>query len=284
MINKSIRRNSMKISKIIVPIIAASIATPLLASALVVAGQTSAYVDAGVSADGTPLVGTHAQVNITAKISDAKSRADKEINRRVDALTMLNTRVQAMVHVSAQEKSSLAAAVSAQISSLTSLKTTIDAETSTTTLKTEIKSITQSYRIFMLVIPQAHIAVAADKVETVGDLMTALSGKLQTRITAAQNAGKDVSAMNTSMTDLSAKIADANAQASAAVAETVNLKPDNGEPTLEAANKAALEDARAKIKVALQDLKTARKDAGAIVKALVALHLTATATSSATVH
>ncbi|MGA2418327.1 MAG: hypothetical protein ABSF55_03760, partial [Candidatus Staskawiczbacteria bacterium] len=63
-------------------------------------------------------------------------------------------------------------------------------------------------------------------------------------------------------------IADASAQANAAVSEVSGLLPDQGNTATMQANIAALKDARAKIKTATADLVSARKDMGTIVQDL----------------
>ena len=85
-----------------------------------------------VSADASVTTGggtvrAGASANLEARISKGKERADQEIQRRIDALNAANTRVEAMVRVSASQKSSISKAVSNQISVLTSLKAKIDA-------------------------------------------------------------------------------------------------------------------------------------------------------------
>src|ERR1700722_823767 len=111
---------------------------PALASA-----QTSASVGATVT---TPV----ASVTLTAAEKTAITRADKEITRRISALTDLNTRIQAMQEVTAAFKSGISASITNEINTLTNLQTTIDAETDVATLKTDIHSITTSYRVFAL--------------------------------------------------------------------------------------------------------------------------------------
>ena len=81
---------------------------------------------------------------------------------------------------------SLASLVSSEIANLTALKSKIEAETDLSVLKGDVKSITNSYRIFALVIPQGRIEVAADKIADVASSLTTLSGKLQARIDTAQ--------------------------------------------------------------------------------------------------
>jgi hypothetical protein len=114
---------------------------------------------------------------------------------------------------------------------------------------------------------------------------TALTAKLQARITAAQAAGSDVSAATTALADFSAKLADAKNQADAAVAETANLSVDNGDKSVLAANNAALKDARAKLVLAEKALKAAEADARTIAKVLKGKGESgAHATTSATVN
>ncbi len=267
-----------------------SLATMLMASpVLALDVDTSGSATVQASAVGTN-AGASATVDarLQTRIANAKSHADQEIDRRVSALNDLNTRVQAMVKVSASMKSSLAADVAAQVSALSALKGKIDADSDIDTLKTDIKSITGSYRIFMLVIPQGRIEVAADKVKATGDLFTEFAAKLQARIAAAQTAGKDVTALNASLTDMNAKISDANVQADAAVSLVASLTPDNGDQAKMQANEQALKEARAKVKAALDDLHKAREDAHSVVQALHQMGLEASAsassTSSANVH
>jgi len=241
-----------------------------------------AVLDASVSAS-VGGASVSASTKVEARITTGKNRATQEIDRRVTMLNDLNTKVQGMIKLSADEKASLAASISTQLSAMATLKAKIDADTDITTLKSDIKSITASYRIFMLVIPQGRIQVAVDKVGVAASTLSTLSGKLQTRISSAQAAGKDVASLSTSLTDMNAKLADANVQISAAASETASLTPDNGDTTKMQANNQTLKDARGKIQVALKDLQTARQDAGTIVTGLKRLDASASASGAASV-
>jgi hypothetical protein len=251
---------------------AAGLGLGVNASASVSVGTTN--VNAGVSASAT------ARAKIIANV---QQRADAEITRRITALNALNTRVNAMVRVSADEKASLASTIQSQITLMNNLQAQIATDVTantTTSLKADVQSITQSYRIFALIIPQGAIVAASDRVQTIASMMTTLSGKLQTRITAAQSAGVDMTTSVSALADMNAKVADANTQAQAAVTETASLQPDNGNATIMASNTAALKDARTKIQASQQDLITARQDAGVIVKALIAANVSANASTS----
>lgn len=210
----------------------------------------------------------------------AKTRADQEIGRRITALNNLNTRVQEMQKVTPDFKTALSTNIQAQITALTALKTKIDADTDGATLKADVQSIAQSYRIFVLVLPLAHIAAAADRAVTISSMMSTLGTKLQARIQAAASAGVDVTAINTILGDLSAKIIEANTQAQAAVSTSAALTPDGGDKTKMASNQAALKQARTSIQAAQKALQAARKDIELIQKSLRALRATTTSSSS----
>ncbi len=254
------------------PAFAQNITTGISADAVVTAGNTSVGASASSSA------------KVQARMQNIVTRAGQEITRRIDILNQLSTKVQAMVHVDANEKSSIASMVSTQVSALQSLQSKISADTDLTTLRTDVQSITQGYRIFMLVVPQGSIAVASDKIQDVSQMISALSPKLAARISAAQSSGANVTALSASLSDMNTQTTNATTAAQAAVSETASLMPDNGNASVEASNTAALKDAHSKIQAALADLKTARADAGSIVKGLKGLDASgsASASSSAT--
>ncbi|MDD4989244.1 MAG: hypothetical protein PHV42_02360 [Candidatus Pacebacteria bacterium] len=201
-------------------------------------------------------------------LSKMIDRGEKEIDRRIDALNKLNDRIQSAKRVSDAGKSDISLEVQAQITDLTTLRAKIAADTDEATLRADLKSITASHRIFALVMPQAAITAAAFRIETIANDLKTIETKLQTRITAAQTAGKDVTVLNATLNRITAELADALTQAQAAKDKVASLKPDNGDKTTADANRAALLAARADIKVGTTDLQSARKDAESIIVAL----------------
>ncbi len=252
----------------------------------VVLGVTIFLVGAiSVSAVVLPNASSTTGGSAAARIQTLISRANQEINRRLQGLQALATRIQDMQKLSGTEKDNLASSIQAQETELTALQTKVAADTDLPTLRTDLQSITKSYRIYLLVIPQGAITAATDRVLTIVDNLSIIATKLQTRITAAQSAGSDVAALQTSLTDLSTKVSDAQTQAQTAVAEISGLTPDQGDPTKLQANTQMLKDARSKLKTAMSDLQAARQDAVSIVKELKAMGgigTTATTTSTST--
>lgn len=192
-----------------------------------------------------------------------RERADRKISRRVEALNRLATRINAMKNLSDDQKTAFQALVSQYLGDLNNLKAKIEADTDVATMKADVKSISESYRIFALVMPQIKIMDTAERVAVLTEETTTLAGKLQARIAAAGSKGKDVAALNASLAELQAKIADAKIQAQNAENAVINLDP-NGYP----GNKAELENARNLLKAAKEDMHAARDDAKKIVQAL----------------
>jgi len=236
--------------------------------ALAAASVTPAMAQTAASSTASSTRGAARVTAQETRIAKAKMHADQELDRRVASLNALAARVNDMKRITDAQKSSLTMSINDQVTVLATLKAKIDADTDVAALRTDIQSITKSYRIYALILPQASLVAAADRAMTVASSMSALSGKLQSRISTLQASGTDVTALQAAYADFNLKIADANTQANAAVTEVVSLKPDNGDKTVMAANIAALKDARKKVQVAQQDFVAARKDAETIVKGI----------------
>lgn len=249
-------------------------AAVLALGALPASAQT---VSASVSASA------QLKANEGARLSTIIARGDADIDARIAALNKLNTRVQEMKNGSATLKANIASQIETNITNLTLLKAKIDADTDVTVARSDDQSIFNAYRIYALLVPQSWILASADRVTTLGGLMTTLGAKIQARISANQAAGKDVSALTTAYADMTAKIADANTHAASAEAKVSGLTPDQGDKAKATANKNALLAARADIKTATQDLHAARADIKTMLQGLKALGGSASTTASTTV-
>jgi hypothetical protein len=197
-----------------------------------------------------------------------RTKTTTQIDNRIKAMNELTARINEMKRLSATEKTSLTASIQTSISDMDQLKTKVGAETDIAAIRQDSQSVTKGYRIYMLVLPQGRIEAAADRVLNIVSLMTSFETKLQGRLDQAKTDGNDTSSAVAIMSDMHAKILDANTQAQAAIDLVSGLQPDNGDKTTAQANSQALKDARTKIKTAIADLKTARQDAGKVVKLL----------------
>ncbi len=228
---------------------------------------TLAFAQVGVSATTT--------VKIDAAGNRAKTKAAQEIDRRLAALQALAARINAMTKVTPELKANINTVVQNQTQTFGQLKAKIAADTDLVTLKADVKSITDSYRVYALLIPQAHIIAASDRVVTLNNMLNGIGLKLKARLESAQAAGADVTALGTTLVELGTKIDSANAHAQAAVNGTVSLVPDDGDKAKMEANLKALKDARAEIVAAHKDLADARKAVAAIISGLTSLQVNA---------
>ncbi len=274
-------------NRAIVATLGLSLLMPAFTMAQTTPGNTGvrANVNTGLMATSTraevranAAAGTSA--NADARITRAKERAQEEIDRRIKALNALTERISAMKRVSEGFKGDLRATVNAEIANIEALRARIEANTSTSTLKTDIQSIARSYRVFALVLPKAQIAAAADRIVTMTATMSEIGAKLNTRIEAAAAAGSDTAALTEELRSLAENIDSANTHAQAAVDGTATLKPDEGDKAIMEANTAALKAAREELRLAHQDVQEGRKNIQTIIDGLKKLDLNTNATST----
>jgi len=197
------------------------------------------------------------------QLSNLKQRADTEINRRIDALNKLLSILSQSKKLSASDAANLTSQVQADIDGLNTLKTKIDTDTDIATLRADVKSIINNYYIFAFFLDYIHLNAAFDRATTTTNNMTIVWTKLQTKITQAQNNGKDVTNLTTLLTDMQNKLNDAKSAIASAETEFTGLSA-SGYPN----NKSTLQDARSKLQTVYQDLKTAYQDAGQIIQGL----------------
>lgn len=184
-----------------------------------------------------------------------KTNADREIDRRVTNLNKLIERINAMKRISADQKTALVTEVQSAITNLNTLKTKIAADTDAATLKADKQAIVTAYRVFLLLIPKIEIIAHADATLQTAAQMSADNATIQAKIQSLQTAGKDVTSLQTLLTDRQAKIADAQTQAQKAI-DTVSSLTPAGYP----GNRTTLMAARDLLKTARQDLQTAFQD------------------------
>jgi hypothetical protein len=198
----------------------------------------------------------------------AKEKGIKEIDSRVSNLNKLLERISKLKNVTNSQKVSISATVNGVISTLNNLKNEMETTESTTTMKADLQSITTNFRVYALVMPQISIVTSADRINTLVDMMSVISTKLTNRLITATGT-PNLSELQVLLGDFNTSVANAKIASDNAVQEVSALVPDQGDKTLMASNNAALKDARAKIISAEKDLKTARKNAGTIIKSLI---------------
>lgn len=202
----------------------------------------------------------------TQQLQKIISRGDSEISRRITTLNNLTSKISAAKHLSSSDQAALSSEVNGEVSNLTALKTKLDADTDVTTAKSDAQSIITDYRVYALIVPKVELIKAADDEITTAQNLATLEAKLQTRITAAQTAGKDVTSLQTTLNDMTSKSTAASTIATNVQTAVINLLPTDYN-----SNHSVLGGDRDQLKTARADLQAAHTDGQTIVNGLKSL-------------
>ncbi len=221
-----------------------------------------------VAPDATPNPPAITSLSATAqaqRLSTLKARGDAEITRRLTNLNSALSAVQFTTTLTSSDKSALVSQIQTEISGLSALKTKLDADTTLAEARTDVQSIVTDYRVYALMLPKARLAAAFDRLATVNAKLTTLETQLQTAIGSARSAGRDVTGMQASLSDMQAKITAITALSSDQVAELIALQPSdyNTDHTV-------LVGYRTTLATGQTDAKAAVADATSIIQSLSA--------------
>ena len=198
-----------------------------------------------------------------ARLQRIISRGNNEIDRRLDTLNTLSGKIASATKLSSSDASTLNNTVSTDISELTSLKTQLDADTSVSSAVTDAQSIINDYRVYALVVPQVDLVKTADDQQTAEAKLVTFSGNLSTRITAEQQKGVNITALQATLSDLNSKEAAAKSISSAIESSVIGLVPSDYN-----SNHSVLSGDRDQLKTAQADIAQAVADGKSIIAQL----------------
>lgn len=201
--------------------------------------------------------------NDRARLQKIISKGDQEINRRLTSLSKLASKINAATKLTDADKATLMAEVNATISGLNTLKAKLDAETTVAAARADVQSIYTEYRVYALVAPKVGLIKVADDQQVAEQKLQTLIQKFQTRLNAAKAKGKNVSALETVLNDMTQKV-----NASASVSSAVQAKVIGLQPTDYNNDHAILSGTSAQLKAAHADNVAAYNDAKQIVAGL----------------
>ncbi len=233
--------------------------------AVVAVGGSIALSAAGVADAATP-ANPATSANQQQRLQTIISKGDQEITRRLASLSTLSSKITAATKLSSSDSATLSNEVSATVSGLTNLKTQLDADTTVSSAHTDAVSIYTEYRVYALVAPKIGLVKVADDQQVIQGKLTALAQKLQARITAEQQAGKNVTALQADLTDMTNQTAAAQKISSSIESSVITLQPTDYN-----SNHAVLSGDNAQLKTAHSDDKAAYTDAKNIISALKSL-------------
>jgi hypothetical protein len=145
---------------------------------------------------------------------------------RITALNAALTTIHQTAWFAGSDQSALQTLVTSDITGLTTLGTTIGAETDGTKFAAEVKSITAGYRVYALVLPQVHLVRAFDRLT--GDALPnlqALDRDLKAAIAEQSAEGRNVAGAQAAVANLDAQISTIGHAATGASAKVLALTP-----------------------------------------------------------
>ena len=186
------------------------------------------------------------------------NRGNNEISRRLSTLQGLSAKINGTNKLTVHDKTSLDDEVMGETSALIALKSKLDAETTVADARTDAQAIITNYRVYALVVPKVNLVKTADDQQVAEAKLAALAPKLQSRITAAKTAGKNVTSLQTGLDDLNKQIGLAQNISSNFESAIIALQPSdyNSDHTVLSRNRDILKTAQNDIRAAVSDATT----------------------------
>lgn len=252
------------------------------AAGLIVAGAVGSASAASPAPSTRPAAeGTHRfcaaeWLALTANrtVETLRAVGDCEINRRLETLAHLDSRVAAAPQFTDLHKDQLRkvnnvnpASYEAERTGLRALKGQIATETDLAVLRGLIADIAEDFRVYLLVVPKTHLVGATDAADKAADRLTQLASRLQELIDKAKGNGKDVKDAQALLDEMKRKTSQADAIIAPVVGSIMPLSPadwNNGTAG------PALRAARERIQQVRDLLAAARSDARQIIDLLKA--------------
>ena len=145
---------------------------------------TAALAAAGVVAAGVTTPASAATLQ-QSTLASCKQVGQTEVSRRLTTISTLQTRVGNAKDLTAAHRSRLSTLLSSDSTGLSALNATIQADTTLAQCRTDVRAVVTKYRIYVLVVPQVHLVIAADILTTVDTRLANLEDKLAKAIDSA---------------------------------------------------------------------------------------------------
>jgi hypothetical protein len=168
-------------------------------------------------------------------LSCAINFGNTQIDNRTTSLNTLNGKVTAQLnagHINSTQAGVITSDVSTNQSGLAALKTKLDADTTLTDARTDIKSIYTNFRIYAVVLPRDYNEVWLDIVTNVQGTMSGKISTIQTAINDVSNLGDkdndgDLATINAAFSDYQAQLTAAQGQINTANGLLPQFTPAN---------------------------------------------------------
>jgi len=246
-----------------------------VAGGMVLSFAGTAFAAGTATSTATPGAGTS---KAGRTLDTLKQACEAAIDRRHTSLGDLQGKVSSSTYLTGGDKATLLGEIGAENDGLATLRVKIAADTDRATLVADCKSIVEHYRVYLLMIPKAHLMIASDAASVIGQKLTDLATKLQADIDRAKSAGKETADAQRDLDNLKAAIS-AGTGAAGPVDGLLNFTlPLN--PSEYLADQQNVKTARADMGTTHTDFVQAGKDAKQVVADLKALKTPKPATTA----
>lgn len=208
----------------------------------------------------------------TKDLSTAITAATKDIDAKISQINKVINTINGFKRLTTVQKTAIVTNLQGLIKGLNDLKAKIAADKDIASVKKDDQSAKTSFRVQALVIPQVNVITAGNRALNVVDTFNGLLTKIKDRAKKLPT-GTDLTQLQKLEADFSAKLTEAKTQAQTAIDKVSALKPDMGDKTIFASNKATIKAAKTNIKSAQTAIKDARKiatDMSKLIKSLSA--------------
>jgi hypothetical protein len=235
------------------PVLAASVPTQAAPDAVAAAPDPVRCLDAWLAARATPSVETFRKVG------------DCEVDRRLDTIATLRDGVAKATALTDDHRSALTAILDRSEEGLTALRGEIDGDATLADLRTDVHRVFADYRIYALVARQVALVRADDLVAAAADRLTGASDRIAAAIATAEGSGRDVAKAKQHLDAMRTAIAAARSAVEGDAAALLPLTPADWNA---GTARPVLDAARASVRDARGDLRTAVSEARAAIAAL----------------
>ncbi len=195
------------------------IAGSLLGTVAPVAATSSPTTTAG------PCAAEQAAYKASETVANGIALGDCMIDQRLDYLSKASPLVQDSKVLTSGDQSALATILSNDTSGLTSLKGTLDAETTLAAVQRDLASIVSEYRVFALAARQVTLVSEADAVSATVARYATVDARLEARIQAAAAKGRNTSSASAALTAMNRAVARAASDVSGLSTRLLALTP-----------------------------------------------------------
>lgn len=217
------------------------------AGAVLLLGNAAPVLAQTVTATPRPLA--------QATLATCKQIGHDMVTARLGVLSSLAAKVAASTTLSSAHSAALGTLLSSDRSGLSALDATIQADTTLAQCRGDVQSIVTRYRVYVLVVPQVHIVIAADALQAAGNRLATLEPRLAAAIQDAHlNPGQQQRAGD-ALNDYTSNVSRAGGLIAGQADAVLALTPA-GYPGTQTTLKAA----HGNLKAAREDLENARHD------------------------